>query len=36
MMPSFRPLTRAVAVKELTLLRRYPVNSLSQFVTMAL
>ncbi|WP_245903065.1 ABC transporter permease [Salinigranum rubrum] len=36
MMPSFRPLTRAVAVKELTLLRRYPVNSLSQLVTIYL
>lgn len=36
MMPSLRPLTRAVAVKELTLLRRYPVNSMSQLVTIYL
>lgn len=35
-MPSLRILSRAVAVKELVLLRRYPLNSLSQLFTIYL
>lgn len=35
-MPSRLTLSRAIAVKELTLLRRYPINSLSQLFTIYL